>query len=90
MSVHANASVYFFLPRWPFIQESRILKSITINGFPLMCVFKSVEHLFMKLNDPDTGGHMFRIVISSWITVPLIRMKCLSLSLLISFSLKTI
>jgi len=39
----------------------------------------------MKLGEPEFGRYMFRIVMSSWLTLPVIRMKCLSLGLLIGF-----
>lgn len=43
----------------------------------------------MKLGTLKLSAHMFRIVMSSWSTVLLIRMDCPFLSLLISFSLKS-
>lgn len=43
----------------------------------------------MKLGTLKLNAHMFRIVMSSWSTVLLIRMDCPFLSLLISFSLKS-
>lgn len=44
----------------------------------------------MLLGTPEFGAYMFRTVMSSWITVPFIRMKCPSLSLLISFTSKSV
>lgn len=43
----------------------------------------------MKLGTLKFSAHVFRIVMSSWLTVLLIRMDCPFLSLLISFSLKS-
>lgn len=44
----------------------------------------------MKLSPSKFCAYIFRIVICSWFTLPLIRMKNPSLSLLINFSLKAI
>jgi hypothetical protein len=44
----------------------------------------------MKFNGPEFGAHIFRIIMCSWLTVPLIRMKYSFLPLLITFTLKSI
>ena len=44
----------------------------------------------MKLGTLEFGKFTFRLVLSSWLIVPLIRTKCPSLSLLMSFSLNSI
>lgn len=44
----------------------------------------------MKLRALEFGTYIFRIAVPSWLTLPLTRMECSSLSLPVSFSLKFI
>jgi hypothetical protein len=55
-----------------------------------ICLTKSRSVLYMKLGTPEFGACMFRFVISSFLIIPLIRMKIPSLSILISLNLKSI
>lgn len=55
----------------------------------LLCVFKSSSIIFVKLDVPEFGALVFEIVMSSWLTVLLVRMKHPSLSVQISFSFES-
>lgn len=56
------------------------MKLSVIKRLMLISVFKSSIMFFVKLDVPEFGTYMFRIIKSPWITVPLIRIKCLSIS----------
>lgn len=57
--------------------ETGVLKSPAIARQMLICVFKS-SNTFLKWNFvQELGTHIFRIVMSSSLTVALFRMKCL-------------
>lgn len=55
----------------------------------LICDSKSnsISSLCVKLGVLEFGVYTFRVVMSSWLTISLIIMKCFYLSLLITFSL---
>lgn len=69
-----------FLFRWP-TGKSRVLKSLTINGLMLIRVFKSSSTFLMNLYTNEFSAYMFKIIISVWLNVSLLRMKCSSWSL---------
>lgn len=62
--------------------------SRTVTEVDLNCVFNSNSMLCMKLGTPECVC-VFRTVISSWLIVPLVKMVCSSLSLLIYFRLNS-
>lgn len=71
--------------------ESGVLKSLTINGLTLNLCLQF--HYYTFLQDwvhHKFGAYLFRIVLSSWLTIPLIIIKSPSLAPLICFSLKFI
>lgn len=69
------------------------MESPTINRLvdaALNLQFQQQIFCLMKLGTPEFRVYKFSKVMSSWLTVPMVRMKCLCLSLLISFCLKSI
>lgn len=82
---------FIFCPDNWSIRESVVLKSPTINELMLIYLFNpAMDFVFMKLGTLEFGKFTFRLVLASWLIVPLIRTKCPSLSLLMSFSLNSI
>lgn len=67
-----------------------VLISPIVTGFVLIHVFNLAIMLFMKLGAPEFGAHMFNIVIFSSLIDPSTGRNCPSLSVLISFNLKSI
>lgn len=67
-----------------------VLISPIVTGFVLIHVFNSTSMLFMKLGAPEFGAYMFNIVIFSSLIDPSTGRNCPSLSVLISFHLKSI
>ena len=68
------SSVFILCPLDLFNGDNGVLKSPTTSVGINLCL-KSYSILFMKLNAPEFGTYIFMIVISSWLIVPLIRMK---------------
>lgn len=69
-----------FCPDDLSIGENGVLKSPTINGQGSICVFNSSSRFLMILGISEFDKYILRIVLSSWLTVPLIILKCPSLS----------
>lgn len=73
MSTNAYVSQFIFCPEDLSIGESGIWKPPTING---LMSLNAVAHFFkMKFGVPECGVYDFRTVMSSWVTVPLIRIS---------------
>lgn len=70
--------------------KSGELKSSTVIGLMLICVYNSVSTCFVKFGVPQFGTYLFRTVMSSWLNVPISYMICPSSSIWFSLVLKSI
>lgn len=72
------------------IGKIEALKSSTVIGLMLICVYNSVNTCFVKFGVPQFGACIFRTVMSSWLNIPFSYMICPSLSIWFSLVLKFI
>lgn len=86
--INSDVFLFHFCSDDLSIGESVVLKLPTINWVMLLHFFKSSSRYFRKLGTLEFDVSWLRIVMSSWLTVPLTGLKCPSLSL-INFSLKS-
>lgn len=68
-----------------FFQLICLLVEVGIEMMKLIYVFNTSIMLFMTLGSTEFDKYMVKIIMSSWLSVPLTRMK-FSLFILISFS----
>lgn len=63
MMPYNYVSLFIFQPNDLPVGESKVLKSptISINGFMLICIFKSNSTISMKLDTPEFAAYMFGI-----------------------------
>jgi hypothetical protein len=68
------------------------MDSLTSNRLMVIYVYNSSSRFFkkMKLGSRTFGAYVFRKAMWSWLIVPLVRVKCLSLSVLIHSSVKSV
>lgn len=78
MPLNSYVSLFISCPDDQFIGESSVLKSPPVTDLGLICILKSSSMPLKRLGVLGFGAYMFRIIISSWLIVPLTRMKCSS------------
>lgn len=79
MIFSSDVSLFNFCPDDLSGGESRVLKSPNVTDLRLICVLKSSCMLCINLEVPEFRALKLRIVMSSWLTVPLIRVRSLFL-----------
>lgn len=82
MLINSDVSLFIFCPN--VYNLSNLLETVLLF---LVDVNLGLSCFVMKVNGTEFGAYMFRLVIPPWLSVPLFRMKCPSLSHLSSFSL---